>query len=425
MDILRKGWGIILSITVLATLGGALYTVTRVPVYQATSTLAVSACIAVENLPSCDPVGGMSFAVERARIYASAGMSAPVLQMAVDETDVVKSRRTLATAVEVSQTNESPLVEVSARWDNPSDAADLANAVSRALIEYSRGSIDAFESESTLVRFDTINEAVPPSDPVESDTRTVALSLALGLVLGLAVATGRWTLDPRIRDREDAESTTGLDVLTAPPSRPVSRWASTGLPANLADNREYFHYLRSTVASRLGTGSHTVLAIVGASDALSTVDLTRGLARSFAATGDRTASLLLDVQSDSPPGAPGPTPVLSGDANLTQELLQQEETNPLEFQIASSDAEEDPAAFVSSPYFAGVMADLRSSVDVIVLDAGPATRGAVMVSALRYADAVLLVLAPGRSTRSDALETIRTLELVAVPVLGIATVTPR
>lgn len=416
--IIREGWLIIVAATLLFTAAGIFYSATRTPLYQATSTLAVSACIAVDNVPSCDPVSGMTFAVERAAIYASTGSSAPVLRMALEETSILSEREVLARNISVTQANGSPLLEIHATWSDPAGAAELSNVVAAALIDYSRDSVDFFGAETTQVQFSVISEAIPPTQPMESNTRTVALAFALGLALGLGLSLLRWLLDPRIRDRSEAESLSGLDVLTTIPvrqqggSRPPTSTELTS--AHVAE----FHQLRTVAASRLAPREHRVIAIVSpvSPDAASIV--TRGLVDSFASTRMRVGTLRLHEEPGAQEKALDIRAIIDGPDRSEHSISDHVGADPLVLDYDGSSSE--AAVMLATPQFTDLLSAVREAVDVVIIDAAPASTGAAMIAAARHADAVMIVVTIGVTTRAELTETIRDLKLIGIAPVGIA-----
>lgn len=213
LRVLREGWIIVVICTLLGTAVGAVVAFTRTPMYEATSTLAVSTCVAVENSSVCDPVGGISFAIQRARIYASTVDNLPVQRRALELTDATDDRRELRASISVTQLPDSPIINVTARWPIATEAADLSNAVAQALVEYAGASIDNFESDLATVQFSVVSEASPPGFPMRSQSSLLPAAAVLGLLAGLTLALARYLLNGRVRYVDEVERRTGLVVI--------------------------------------------------------------------------------------------------------------------------------------------------------------------------------------------------------------------
>jgi len=87
----------------------------------------------------------------------------------------------------VSTSPDAPLIQLTGSAGTPTQAADLANAVSKALVDYG-----VRRRAQTRVRLDSFADAVPPSAPASPNVPVdIAVGAAAGLLLGgLAVMAG-------------------------------------------------------------------------------------------------------------------------------------------------------------------------------------------------------------------------------------------
>lgn len=416
LRIVREGWVIILAAAIVFGIAGAVYSGTRTPTYQSTATLSVSACAPIENSDACDPVSGISFAVQRASIYASVGTSAPVLRAALEETDEVQSRRELAEVVSVTQASDSPLVEVTATSHTAAGAAAIANALADALIGYATESIDNVDSELARVQFSVISEAVPPLEATESDRQTVLLAVSFGLLLGMAGAYALWFFNTRVRDSSELKKLTGLDVFAELPIAGRSRSKVVAAVSREGSSAAEFHQLRTVISTRLKESASTIAVVAPGASERATI-VAQGLATSFAATRTRVAVLHLHDRE----GA------VTGPIDLREILIRNaaepfaSATNPLVVSYQGSAAE--ASVMLGTPDFASALAEIRAAVDVVIIDAASDGADAEMTGAVRHSDSALVVVEPGRTRRSEIDEVLRALDLVHVKALGAAAVT--
>ncbi|MBF0673466.1 MAG: hypothetical protein IR160_12870 [Salinibacterium sp.] len=412
LRIAREGWVIIVVTAIVFGIAGWAYSATRKPLYQSTSTLSVSACIAVENAEACDPVSGISYAVQRARIYSNIGTSAPVLRKAVELSDQVETRKELASQVTVAQAADSPIIEVTVTWGTPEGAAEIANSVAVALISYAKESIDNFESDATQVSFEIISEAIAPTEAVASNRQTLVLMAFLGVLVGAVLATLRWYLNTTVRDSLDAQDVTGHEILAELPiaGKPKDTVATESVAA------AEFHQLRTVVASKLAAAESRIIAVVTPTDpALSTL-VTAGLAHSLTATRTSVAVFRLHDATAGNGGLPL-RHLLEDDAPSIPEVTE----GPLVFDYVGSPAE--AAVALGTPRFARLVSEVAARVDIVLLDCAPGDAGAEMAGAARHADAALVVVGVGETKRPRIGSTLKSLELLSVRILGVASVT--
>ncbi|MCW4385028.1 Wzz/FepE/Etk N-terminal domain-containing protein [Salinibacterium sp. SYSU T00001] len=420
LRVVREGWAIILAVTVLFAAAAYAYAATRTPTYESAATLLVSACTVSEDVEVCDPAGGTAFAVERARIYASVGTTGEVLDGAAEYTDAVDSGEALIDVVTVRQATDSALLTVRATASTAEDAADIANAVALSLIEYVDDTVEVEETDRTRVQFAVIGEADPPSGPSESIRQTVVLAAILGIFIGLALALLRWYLNTRIRDAQEAEAIAGTDVLAE------LRFAADDVPVSDRDSDDAFHQLRTVIAARLTNGETTgttdeapripAVVVLSPGDDTLTPHVTRRLAASFASTRARVGVLSLHDGFDAAANA----------VDLRESLGREDAAaaGPVgdALVMTYSTRGEDTSVLLGTKAFSAFLEQLRTVADVVLIDAAANGPQAELTGAARVADGALVVVEAGRTRRQELEGALRSLDLVGVPVLGLATV---
>ncbi|CAM5664155.1 hypothetical protein SALBM311S_12287 [Streptomyces alboniger] len=195
---LLRPWSLLAAGALAGGLVGGTYGTLKDPTYTATSYV-----VAVPTSKS-DPASALGFA----QAYGRAATQLAVLgdAQAWARVPVPTLRRSVRTVT----SPDAPMVAVSATSPHPGQAADMANAVTRALTRHANATKD-----STHVRLVLFSRAVRPTDPTSASWAVTGLvgTSAGGLLGGLAVL---------VRPRRTADD------------RPV-RPASVPGPASAAD----------------------------------------------------------------------------------------------------------------------------------------------------------------------------------------------
>lgn len=352
----------------------------------------------------------------------------------------------ISTQVEPS----SNLVEITAKSATARGAADLANALATAVrrdaTDRSRsryravaaaaqnraarlsGKDDAarravYEDQAArllaLANFaqpvDVVRTAEVPSSPSSpKPVRNAILAALLGGILGIALTFMRQALDRRLREQSDVEEQIDAPVLTYVSSETLgSRAFSPDGDGPDPEHLEPFRILRSNVAFLPNTDDATVLLVSSPlpEEGKSTVAL--GLAWAEALAGRRT--LLVDCDLRRPTIAerlglearPGLSEFLAGEAQ-PHEVLRTVEVGgsgrgePAQLVcIPAGRPSPDHAELLSSDVFARFLEQVSEAYDRVVLDSAPLLPVSDTLEIVPRADAILLCLRMGKTTRDD------------------------
>jgi Mrp family chromosome partitioning ATPase len=308
--------------------------------------------------------------------------------------------------------------------------------------------------------------------------RSVILAVALALVLGLAFALVRQSLDTRIASADEMQRTLGVPLLARLPKPPDAPKKSKGVsPLLEADGAfaEGFSVVRAALGPNIQDRGHPwVLMVTGAVIAEGKSSCSVGLASSFARGGRNV--LLIDADLRRPslhrivgaPLAPGLSELLTGDAefaDLVRELPMEKWAGVHTSRLASSTghassefvAEPDgsPAAVSQLRHHsptggsaAGVgtlslvsagsgllspqdvlgqettkkaIGSLAQKHDIVIVDTPPVLVVGDAVALAASVDAVVVVAAANKLTRPMAKELGRVLEQMAVSKVGFLT----
>jgi Mrp family chromosome partitioning ATPase len=265
--------------------------------------------------------------------------------------------------------------------------------------------------------------------------RAIAIGLALGLLVGVALALIREATDTRIRDPLTIADALGVTLLARIPSRPES--AKT----------EAFRVLSATLEFANLERRAKVIMVTGAlrREGKSTTVLNLGLA--LAAAGKRViiadfdlrkpdlAELVTAVNATPVTGAPGIVDVVLGKATIAKALS---EVTPAMTGASTEPAEPPrryggslrfigsgitlPSAghFIASPAFAAVLGELKQASDVVLVDSAPLLSVSDTIALTSHVDAILLVSRFNRARRQVLAEVRRVLDGVPTTRLGVA-----
>lgn len=211
LRILRRSWILIVASALTGLLlGGALALLSK-PTYTAETQLFV----AIQNSGSAQELQqGNSFSEARVQSYVKTIDSPAVLQPVIDSLGLDASAEQLATRVDASTQLNTVLITIEVSDQSPVQAAAIAQAVSSSLVK----TVDSLEKPRTggtsPVSLSIIKPAKAPIAPSAPNTRlSVALGLIIGLALGVGAAVLRAVLDNRIRGEEDLRRVTDAPLL--------------------------------------------------------------------------------------------------------------------------------------------------------------------------------------------------------------------
>jgi succinoglycan biosynthesis transport protein ExoP len=371
--------------------------------YTATATVAVSPKPSLINSPG-------NFTTLQATVGQLA-KSTDVLSGALARTTVRRSLTALRENVSGSLVQGTVLIRIKVVDTVPADAARLADAVANELPQH--------DPSGGLFTYSQVESARIPEIP---SAPKVKLILAIGIVLGVALATAaallRDNATRRVDAAEDVLELTGAAVLARVP-RPRD---ATGIAAldNDAGSAAAFRALR--IALEFVAARDPLPAIVVASAVRDDTEgwLAVNLAVSLAQVQHRV--LLVDGNLGSPgrhplldrPGAPGLVELLRGDA--VADAIQQGPVPGL-FVLPAGSAGGAPTAELVETRFGERMLGWVREYDVVVVDA-PAVTASDDARIMAVVGALLLTVPVGRVAPRTLREVSASLRAVSSRVAG-------
>ncbi|MGO1544579.1 MAG: polysaccharide biosynthesis tyrosine autokinase [Gulosibacter sp.] len=424
LNILRKHWLLIVSLSVVGVLAGLGLALVTPPKYEATTQLYVSVRTS-EATATSDLVQGTSFARDAVISYVDVVPSAIVLDRVVEDLDLDMTSTELAEQVVTSSPSDSVLLNILVTDEDPDQAAEIANAIGTVFIDVAVNELeqtDAGNESRVLVK--TIQPAIADPAPVSPNLRlNLVLGLVLGLMVGIAIAVLRTLLDNRIHSVADvkgvtetpilggiskaSESTTKPLIVHDDPRSPKAE-AFRGIRTNL----QFLNYdgARRFVITSPGPGEGKTttaanlaitLADAGASVALVDGDLRRPM-----------VATMMGLE-----GAVGLTDVLIGSIEL-EDVLQPWGVDGLTV-LPAGRIPPNPSELLGSESMELVINTLSESFDYVLIDAPPLLAVADAAVLSRHATGAILIAAARQTTRQELTGAIERLDAVDSRLLGI------
>jgi tyrosine-protein kinase Etk/Wzc len=232
----------------------------------------------------------------------------------------------------------------------------------------------------------------------------LALSLLLGLALGVAAAFGRKALDHGVEDPEEIERITGIAVHASIPLSPAQGESeaarevlSARAPQDLAV--ESIRSLRTALQFSLLDAPTRVVAITGPAPGVGKSFVTCNLAHVVAEGGKRVVVVDADLRRGrlhcgfGGERSPGLSEVLAGDAAWGAAVRRA--VMPGVDLLAGGQRPPNPSALLASDRFGKLVAELASAYDLVLIDTPPILAVTDAALAAAHASVALCVLRAG------------------------------
>lgn len=425
LRILRKGWILLLAVTLAGLVSGTIASILSPTVYTSTAKLLVS----VPSLSDATPAELTQANVlgqQKAASYVDLVTGPRTLNPVIDSLNLKTTPTALAAQITATSTLNSAVIVITATSSNADQAADIANAVSRALNDLVVSTVEKPQGGGVSpVQLTVAQPAVAATAPTSPRTNlNLALGTILGLALGIAAVLVRSVLDSRIHNLTDIEAVTELPVLGG--IARARRAAEGGLVVRDDPNSaqaEAFRRLRTNLqaldfgggprsivitSSLVGEGRTTVAANLA-------VALTDAGAKVALIDGDLRHPSLANLLGLEP--AVGLTDVLTGRMPLA-EALQQWGNGDL-YVLPAGRFQSAPSDLLSSQPMAQLLASLGAEFDYILIDAPPLLPVTDAVVLGRATAGVLLVAAVGRVKQGELELALRSLDAGGCRAFGL------
>ena len=279
----------------------------------------------------------------------------------------------LATQVLAAATVDTSIIEIAVTDTNAVRASDIANHISLSLSKVV-GQIDTSDSNSVVT---PVQEATVPQT---TGTPKIPLNIALGALIGLAIAVGvsvlRETLETRIRNEHDVEQVSEMPILGVIGFDPKAKNRPLIVQVDPRSPRaESFRTLHTNLQFLEADRAHRSFVITSSVESEGKSTTAANLAIAPADAGSRV--LLVDADLRRPKlaeymgleGAVGLTDALIGRADLT-DVIQPWGKNKLYFLPAGS-IPPNPSELLGSARMETILKEFNRSFNVVIFDTPP------------------------------------------------------
>ncbi|QXF82812.1 polysaccharide biosynthesis tyrosine autokinase [Rhodococcus pyridinivorans] len=422
LRILQARWKIVAVTTVVAVLAALGASLLTTPQYEAKTRLFVSTSsgASVQEIYQ-----GNLFSQQRVTSYTELLEGTTLAQRTLDKLGLGEmSAVDLAGKVTASSTPDTVLIDTAVTDESPERARDLANALSDEFVVMARELETPEDGGPPTARVVVEQYAATPSAPVTpKTTRNVALGLAVGVLLGIALAVLRDRLDNTIKDRNAVEELAGTGVVGVIPLEKARQEepAIVFADANSGD-AEAYREMRTNLQFLEVDNPPRAIVITSSLPGEGKTTTAVNLALVLAEAGHSVVLVEADLRR------PRVTKYLGslGDAGLSNVLAHtaalEDVLQPTRFDgmwvLAAGGLPPNPSELLGSAHAREVIEDLRSRFDYVIIDAPPllpVTDAAILTN---IADGALLIARYGKTTREQFARAVGNLRAVNAPVLG-------
>jgi capsular exopolysaccharide synthesis family protein len=387
---LVRSWWLILLIAVAGGAGGYVVYAQQTPQYSSTVTVIVAA-----DSPQADEVSARTLTELRAQTIGGVAPTGPVLEAAAESA----GRSADLDGVESGVRVKDSFITVSISGPDPEVVRDIAEAYPSVMPAQTDKLAGA---TSTPFALNLVSPATLPAKPFSPVlTRLIGFGLAAGLVLGLAAAVLRETLNRTVRDSEDLRRITGLPILGTVP-RELGKELLPAMSHPRSARAEAYRQVRTTLLSS-SDRRPLVVAVTSATSGEGKTSVSTNLAVVLSRAGHRVA--LVDADLRRPRVADymgvdskvGLTDVLTGETSLADALSLRDDGRFAVLPAGSIPT--NPSEALGSVVMREVLAELSSAFEFVIIDTPPVlpVTDALVLSPL--VDGMILVARLGYSTR--------------------------
>lgn len=403
LRIISRQWWLVLITVVAGAAGGMLVYYYTTPLYQSSVQLIVSGSAAARDVASKQAVALSQIAGTPPAI-ADATLAAGYPSATPDVT---------ATA-----TGTSPFFTILVVEESPAVAQAVANAYLKSLV----GTAVRLEGDGpSPVAIAVVSPAVLPVAPfTPNPKRDIGFGIAAGLVLGIAIALLRDSLNQRIRDTEELERLSGLIVLgTVLRDAPEMMLPVSSDPRGL--RAEAYRQIRTSVANSAGSRP-LILAVTSASAGEGKTSVTTNVAAAFSRAGHRVAVVDADLRRPCVgdffglENTLGLTDVLSGEKTLNDALVILDDGRLAV--LPSGRIPANPSEALGGVRMEQLLRQLAKDYEYVFIDTPPVLPVTDALVLAPKVTGVILVVRLGRTTRDQLKRAMSAIARVDADILG-------
>jgi receptor protein-tyrosine kinase len=389
--------------------------------YTASTQLFVSTTVATS---SSEAFQGGQFSEQRAASYAQLLAGEELAGRVVERLDLDVSPAALLENVTASAVLGTVLIDVQVTDASPRRAREIAEAIGAEFPELVQELEAPAVGGEPLVRVAVTDAPEVPTEPTSPDiTRNVALGVAVGALVGFAVALLRARMDRTVKDADDAVALGGGPVIgTVLRDRALER-GHTIDRAGTSRTVEDYRQLRTNLQFLNVDDPPKVIMVSSAVPAEGKTTVVVNLALALADAGRKVTIIEADLRRPKVisylgmvAGA-GLTNVLAGAAGLDDVL--QPYGNGAVSVVASGPTPPNPGELLSSSHMQALIDKLRGQNDYVLVDVPPLLPVADASGLAVMMDGVLLSIRYGTTTKEQLRQAGIKLERVGAKTLGV------
>jgi len=392
VHILRRR-AILMVLIIAACVGGAWFATTQqIKTYQAHAELIVNGS---SQLGAADEIVNRQLAADRAVAFAQIAGTAPAISAAADHAQKVAGPFSSGARVSITATADgtSPFIQINVEGSRPAQLQAVANAYEVVLPRV----LNQLNQEPLAIaeQLKMIQPAGLPVTPTSPRLRhNLLVGGGIGIALALLAAFIWEALDRKLRDSDEVERVTKLQVLGAVPSElPKSRTPVSTDPHSA--RAEAYRKIRTNLLFTTPNGVPRALLITSAVSGEGKTTLAVNLALACARAGQRVG--LVDADMRRPmvaeylgiDGSKGLSDVLTGALPLAA-AVQSIDDGKIDV-IAAGPIPPNPTELLGSLEMREAMAPFIRDHDVVIIDAPPVLPVADALVLAGRVEAVVLV----------------------------------
>ena len=427
IKLVRSRWVTVLVTMLVTVLAAILYTVTKTPLYQASTRLFVST-----NASSVSELyQGNRLSQDRVLSYTQLVTGETLAGRTIEKLNLDVSPKALSSRITATAKPDTVLIDVKVLDESPVRARDIANALSDEFVIMVRELETPRPGAEPDARVIVEQRASIPSRPsVPNPQRNVAAGLFGGLLMGIGLAIVRDRLDNTVKRRETLEEITEVGLAgSIPLAKECQKDPAVSFDKSNSLIAESFRKLRTNL--QFLNVDHPPRVIVIASSTPNEGKTTTAINIALALAEAEYNVILVDGDMRRPSlakyldllGSVGFSTVLSGQASLP-EVIQNTKYPHLSVMTAGT-APPNPSELLGSLAAKKILNELRQRFDYVIIDSSPilaVTDGAILAA---NCDGALIMSRFGVTKREQLTHAVGTLRTVGATLLGsVFTMTP-
>jgi len=424
LHLVRGHWKLIVAVTLLAAGASALLTARMTPAYSSSVTFYVSAQAKTANDPT-SAYDASLLSQQQVQSYADL-LTGPLLAgKVVSRLHLPESPAELSGSISAHPIAQTVLLTATVTSTSPARAQLIARAAGTAFVQLASALGTPPGGGKPLVRVTVVGPASFSATPVSpSWPKNIAIAAGLGLLIGIALAAARRSLDTTIKSASQlAAAAGGTPVFGSVPFDHRAHRQPLIDRGDPSGRRVEAYRKISTNLQFVDVDlPRKVLLVTSAGPEEGKSSTVCNLAIALAGTGKRIAVVEADLRRPRAasylglPNGAGVTSVLAGSLTLSEAL---QSWGDDQFAVLTSGPPApNPSDLLGSRRMRDLLGQLRDVYDVVLVDAPPVLPFADAAATAPACDGVILVVRYGKARADRVLRAVDALQAVGTTVLG-------